>query len=398
MRFLQTSDWHLGKSFHEMSLQKDQEFFLDQIYMELKKGKDDGNPYKGLLVPGDIYDRPIPPSEAVTLLSSFLAKLHNEFPELEIFMLSGNHDSADRLSFLKDILSKMKIHIATDVKDFTEPVILEDGNDSCAVYQLPFLYSGSFFDENGNSIKKQDDLYKFSTEKIVNCHKENYSDSSSILCVHLMTVKSFVSDSERSFVGTAEEVNASYFDSFDHIAAGHLHSFQKAGELKKVVYSGSPLAYSFDDKGVRVMLSIEVKKNKKTKITPLEIKPLHPVCRLKGPFEKFYGPNKDKGLVESHAEDYVEIFLTDSVVPEGAVSLLRSSFKNLLSLRQESKEDSVLNPEMSKRSEAVKSNNPEKIFEGFFREVYGNSDSEEYSIEKKLFLQTAKENDWEASE
>ena len=251
MKFLQTSDWHLGKTFHEVNLYEDQQFFLDQIFDELKKEKENGSAYDGFLVPGDIYDRPIPPSDAVTMLSSFLGKIHKEFPELEIFLLSGNHDSAERLSFLKGILSELKIHIKTDVISFMEPVLLEKGNEKCAVYQLPFLYSGAFFDESGNSIKKQDDLYKFACEKIFQAHSQNCPDSSSVICAHLMTVKSIVSDSERSCVGTAEEVNASYFECFDYSAVGHLHSYQTAGKKKNVVYSGAPLAYSFDDKDER---------------------------------------------------------------------------------------------------------------------------------------------------
>lgn len=396
MKFLQTSDWHLGKTFHEVNLNEDQQYFLNQIFKELEKEEKKGVPYDGLLVPGDIYDRPIPPSEAVTMLSSFLGKIHKAFPKLEIFLLSGNHDSAERLSFLKGILSELKIHIKTDVISFNEPVVLEKGGEKCAVYQLPFLYSGAFFDDEGNSIKKQDDLYKYACEKIFQAHTENYSDATSVICAHLMTVKSLVSDSERSFVGTAEEVNASYFECFDYSAVGHLHSYQTAGKKKNVVYSGAPLAYSFDDKPERFMLRVEVQKDKIPVVESIPIFPLHNVVRLKGSFKTFYGAAEDKELIKKHENDFIEILINDSVVPEGAVSLLRTNFKNLLSFRKETKEESVINSEIKKRTEAVESNNPDVIFEGFIAELYGNEKPENYESEKKAFLVLAKENDWEA--
>jgi len=395
MKFLQTSDWHLGKTFHEIDLLEDQEFFLKQIISELKKEEENKSPYDGLLIPGDIYDRPVPPAEAVKLLSSFLGQVHEEFPYLEIFILAGNHDSADRLSFLKGILSEMKIHIKTDTESFDKPVLIEKDGEKCAVYQLPFLYSGAIFDEEGNAIKKQDDLYKFACEKIYENHIKIYADSSSVICAHLMTVKSVVSDSERSFIGTAEEVNASYFECFDYAAVGHLHSYQAGGKKKNVVYSGSPLAYSFDDNTERFMLKVEVNKDSGFEITPILLEPLHKVVRLKGYFNQFYGPDSDQKLIKLHENDFVEILITDSVVPEGAVSLLRTNFKNLLSFRKECGEELSLNSEITKRAEVMKSNNPDLIFERFIYEVYGTENKDGIESEKEEFLAAAKENNWE---
>lgn len=394
MKFLQTSDWHLGKTFHELNLEEDQKFFLDQVYSELKNESETGDAYDGLLIPGDIYDRPVPPADAVRMLSKFLGRLHEDFPGLQIFILSGNHDSADRLSFLKDILTEINIHITTDVKDFTNPVILEQNGDKCAVYQLPFLYAGSFFDEENNAIKRQNDLYEYACKKISEVHHKNFNDFSSVLCCHLMTVKSLVSDSERSFVGTAEEVDASLFDSFDYTAVGHLHSYQAAGELKKVVYSGAPLSYSFDDKEDRFMLKVNIHKGKEPEVTKVPIQPLHKVVRLKGPFESFYGINADNTLIKKHENDFVEILVDDAVVPEGAVSLLRTNFKNLLSFRKETKEDTVMKADLSKRTEAVSSNNPDTIFESFFTEIFGTKEDMNYEKIKKVFLNAAKENNW----
>jgi DNA repair protein SbcD/Mre11 len=124
MRFLQTGDWHLGKVFYETSLVEDQRYFLDQIVTELEQAEADTVPYDAVAVPGDIYDRAVPPPEAVTLFSNFLNRVHTKFPRLHLFFLSGNHDSSDRLSFTAELLNRQNIHICTDTRHFTEPVII----------------------------------------------------------------------------------------------------------------------------------------------------------------------------------------------------------------------------------------------------------------------------------
>ncbi len=143
MRILHTSDWHLGKIFHEYSLIEDQRHVLKQIIQTIKSAEEEKNPFAALVVSGDIYDRAVPPAEATTLLNDFLVQATNLFPSLHIFMISGNHDSASRLSFAASFLEKHNIHLATDTKNFTESVIVEQNGEKAAFYQLPFLQSGS---------------------------------------------------------------------------------------------------------------------------------------------------------------------------------------------------------------------------------------------------------------
>lgn len=381
MKFLQTSDWHLGKTLHEMSLMEDQKVFLEQVLEELRV-----NDYDGLLIPGDIYDRPIPPADAVKTLSIFLSKVHNEFPDLEVFLLAGNHDSAERLSFLKEILSEMKIHISTDTENYATPVILEKKGERCCIYQLPFLYSGALKDENGNVLRKQNELYEKACNDILKNHKEKYSDCFSVFCGHLMTVKSKVSDSERSFVGTAEEVDASVFEGFDYTALGHLHSVQKAGNENNIYYAGSPLSYSFDDTKEKFFLSVTLRKeNEKTdvQIEKIPVKPMRNVVSVTGKFEDFY---ENKDLIEKYKDFYLEICVEDSVVPEGAVSLLRTKYPYLLSFRRLNQDENFLVQDFSERKKAVESNDPMMIFEQFMTETYGSEVHDLLEEEKKLFI------------
>ena len=130
MKILHTSDWHLGKIFHEFSFIDDQKEMLNQLLQELKNAEENNNPYDALFVAGDIYDRQIPPVEAVNLFSSFLFQVRNQFPKLELFFIAGNHDSAARLAFAKEILKNEKIHICSDTKTFCKPVILSNEKES----------------------------------------------------------------------------------------------------------------------------------------------------------------------------------------------------------------------------------------------------------------------------
>lgn len=117
MKFLQTGDWHLGKVFFEEPLIEGQKYFIRQLVDELRAQKEADAPYDALVIPGDIYDRALPPAEAVTTFGSFLSLLHTDFPELKVLLLSGNHDSPERLAFAKEILTSANIHICTDCRN-----------------------------------------------------------------------------------------------------------------------------------------------------------------------------------------------------------------------------------------------------------------------------------------
>ena len=386
MRFLQTGDWHLGKVMHEKSLLEDQEYFLNQIFDRLGKVK-----YNALLVPGDVYDRPVPSGEAVSLLSKFIGKVHQKFPDLEIFILSGNHDSAERLSFLKDVLNEMHIHICTDTQNITDPVVLKEGNEKACIYQLPFLYDGSFRDDEENSIRGQEALYSFAAEKILLNHKKEFSDYYSVLCAHLFTIQSQVSDSERSFIGTADQVSAALFEEFSYTAVGHLHSFQPCGKRGNIYYSGSPLAYSFDDDPEKFFLDVEITgspEKPEVKLEKIPVKPLHKVVRLKGKFSDFFGKKIE------NEDDFVEILLEDEVLPDGAATLLRETFPNLLSVRKDYQVSEDMTDQIQERKSAMDSRDPEKIFTQFFSEIYNGLENNMLDEEKNEFMKSASETGW----
>lgn len=409
MRFLHTSDWHLGKIFHEISFLEDQAYFLNQIIDELKNAQNKDDSYDALFVSGDIYDRAVPSAEAVVLFSNFISKVHNLFPSLEMFFIAGNHDSASRLSFAKEILKNQKIHICTNTEDFISPVIIKNKTESVAIYSLPFLTPYSIkssikkedssnleFDFEDNALKTQQDLYKEACFQIIENHKKNHSESIPILLAHLFTLNSIVSDSERSFVGTAEQVDASLFDEFYYTALGHLHGFQVCGKNKSVYYSGSPLQYSFGDKEETFILSVKTSIKEKAFIEKIPIKPLHKLVRLEGSFSDFCGNNIKKELIEENKNNYVEIICTDSVMPVSPMPLLRSKFPLIMSFVQKSTDFNKANQTIKERKEAIDSNNPEKIFDNFIFELYAdNKDIELTKKEKELFIEESKNYEWE---
>lgn len=425
MKFLQTGDWHLGKIFHETPLIHDQQSFLSQITTELTNARNGGDPYDALVVPGDIYDRAVPPSEAVTLLSSFLTETHNLFPDLHVFMLAGNHDSADRLSFASQILAGDNIHICTDAAHLTEAVVVGKGNEAAAVYQIPFLHPGEIrtketepaeadssagtdgqqdlFAGQAQSpgehiLRTQQELVSEAAARILEYHRSAYEGLPSVVCAHLFTNGGHVSDSERGSVGTAEQVDADIFSQFTYTALGHLHGMQRAGKKSNIWYSGAPLAYSFDDSPETFMLSVRIEKDA-VEVNKIPFVPIRAVVRLTGPFEKFYGNGADEQLISQHAENYVEIVCTDSSVPENPMALLRQNFHAVLSFRKQDQEAGGSGAATEDRRRVMESDSadkPEKLFDMFIHDVYGGAvpSDDDFADERKLFLKLAENYSW----
>ena len=314
MKFLQTGDLHLGKLFYERSLIPDQKDMLAQIVREIKSAVSSGSPYQALLICGDVYDRSVPPAEAVELFSSFLAELRNASPDLHILIISGNHDSANRLSYAAEILDYQNIHIRTSLEKIQTPIIIED----TAFYMLPFCRSGS------DDQPVEEKLIREIAASVPDDGRQN------VLLAHLFANGAEKSDSERGVWGTAEQVSKTVFADFAYTALGHLHKCQNV--TGNVWYSGSPLAYSFDEStNAKCLLQVELEPGKEPAVTKIPIVPLHKVVRLSGAFADFYEDDK----YSEYKDDFVEISCTDTTIVENPVLLLRPRFANLLSFRQE---------------------------------------------------------------
>lgn len=419
MRILHTSDWHLGKIFHEYPLLEDQRHVLNQIIQTLKSAEEEKNPFAALVVSGDIYDRAVPTAEATTLLNDFLVQAANLFPNLHIFMISGNHDSASRLSFAASFLEKHNIHLATGTKNFTKPVIVEQNGEKAAFYQLPFLQSGSIqkkiaknSEENSDSDKiekteensdfepcrSQQSLFEEACVQIIENHKKNFEDLPAILNAHLFTLGGMKNASERSNIGTAEQVDANIFKDFAYGAFGHIHKFQVCDKNHRCYYPGSLLAYNFDDDAESGMLDVEIKsKDEIPSVKRIFFRPLHKIATLEGKFSDFINPQKNAETVKNNKDNFLQIILTDETLPTEPFARLKSIFPNLLVLSSKERAASKTNISLEQKEKAMKSNNPEEIFSQFLADLYGETEKPEESEskelleqEKKLFLEESK--------
>ena len=350
MKLLHTADLHLGKTLHETPLLGVQEKMLNDIHDILTR--DD---YAALIIAGDVYDRAIPSAEAVSLFSRFLALIREDCPDTAVFIIPGNHDSAQRLAFAREILQNQRIYIAQDTNRLADPVILTKGAEKLAVYLLPFLNFGAFSEETKEAYHTAGD----SQAEMAAVRP----DIPALLAAHLLTVGGQSSSSERTFIGTAEYVNPDLFSFFDYVALGHLHRCQRITD--RMYYSGSPLPYSFDEsEDAKCVLSIDIDCTPKQntaidkEIThsggelfdaanqqsdmnnakaPLNIERIpiiseRPLKRLEGNFEEFFTGNR----YDEWSGCYLEITLNDAEVIAHPMQLLRQKFPFLLSIRQKS--------------------------------------------------------------
>ncbi|HHU36346.1 MAG TPA: exonuclease subunit SbcD [Treponema sp.] len=401
MKILHTGDLHLGKILHETSLLEDQKMMLDRLIEELFR-----EPYVALILAGDIYDRTIPPAEAVELFSIFLVQVRTNFPDLVVFIISGNHDSARRLSFVNKILGQQHIHIIGDPEESFTPIITVKDGKRLAFFLLPFLLPGSLEPLNtSEDIKKppattippeldfsieekdekllrsQADLAKEASERFDSIlSQEEYQDIPTILVTHLFMTGGEESSSERVFIGTAERVATNLFSKFTYVALGHLHKRQRVHD--RIWYAGAPLAYAFDEAGaeksfLRVTIDTE-KTGFPITVEPVPVHPLRPVVRLSGSFDDFYTSSQ----FEEHAGSYLEITLNDKTLVANPMNLLRPKFPFLLSIRQGIPLDSE-SEATAINTAPEKGSNPIEDFCSFQQHLYGSIDEQK----KELFVQ-----------
>jgi exonuclease SbcD len=413
-RFLHTADLHLGKVFHEHSLLEDQKFMLDQLTETLTDTS-----YRALIIAGDVYDRSIPSPGAVSLFGGFLGALKARRSDLEVLILPGNHDSADRLGFGRELFAELGIHFVTDPVDADKPVIVRDSNTACVFFLLPFLHPGSLCAKNedlptagspdgdsdlsggpesGGPLRSQARLAEEAAARLEKARLAALEAGAThtVLAAHLFTAGGVESNSERIFLGTAERVDAGLFSGFDYVALGHLHRHQKAG--KNCRYSGSPLAYSFDEteNSEKCFLSVELHNGESNSgdsnkiksnngksdngisdnsncvtVTPIPVRPTRGVRRLRGSFNRFF--REDDAELKEAQNDYLEIVLADSNLVENPLPLLRQRFPWVLSVRQEEALASLREnfPALSRGPHPERRSSVED-FEDFLADIYGD--------------------------
>lgn len=318
MKLIHLSDLHLGKRVHEFSMHDEQQAILEQILTIIDSEKPDG-----VLIAGDIYDKSVPPAEAVMLFDDFLVNLSKR--NLQVFIISGNHDSPERIAFGARIMSEGGVHLSPVYDGNITPFTMSDRYGNVNIYMLPFIKPSHvrryFADE---AIVSYTDAVRVAVKHMnVNAGERN------ILLTHQFVTGATRSDSEEISVGGSDNVSASVFEDFDYVALGHIHSPQICG-APHIRYCGTPLKYSFSEMhDVKSLTVIELgDEDPIVRIVPLT--PIHDMSEIRGAFAEltdpqYYAQNPKK-------DHYLRIVLTDENDIPDAVARLRMIYKNLMNL------------------------------------------------------------------
>ncbi|HWU61714.1 MAG TPA: exonuclease SbcCD subunit D [Ensifer sp.] len=321
MRILHTADLHLGRQFNGISLDEDQAHILGQIVEALQVHDADA-----LIIAGDIYDRAAPPATAYRQFHAFLSRVAKE-TRAAVVIIAGNHDSADRISAMEVMQDMKRALIRGAVSADEKPLVLEDAHGSVAFSALPFSYEYAarecFADE---AMVTPEDVLKAQ----VAAARRNVPDGARwIIVAHAFVAGGAVSDSERPLVrvGGVETVSPDIFTGAHYVALGHLHRPQAVG-VSHIRYSGSPLAFGFDEAGsAKSMSLVDIDGEGKVAITELPFRPLRGVRSLRGRHAEL--------LLADPSDDFIKVVLTDDVPVIDGMKRLRVNFPNACELRYE---------------------------------------------------------------
>ncbi len=318
MKFVHLSDLHLGKRVNEFSMIEDQAYILTKILGIIREERPDG-----VLIAGDIYDKSVPSVEAVSLFDDFLKQLSRQ--QTQVFIISGNHDSPERLGFASELIALSGIHIAPAYNGMVCPVSLEDSYGTVNVYMLPFIkpvhVRSAFPEEKAES-------YTEAVSAAI-AHMDIREGERNILIAHQFVTGAARCESEDISVGGLDNVDASVFDAFDYVALGHIHGPQQIGR-ESVRYCGTPLKYSFSEAKQRKSVTVaELKEKGNLGIRTVSLTPLRDLRELKGTYEELANRKNYEG---TSLEDYLHITLTDEEDIVDAVGKLRVIYPNLMKL------------------------------------------------------------------
>lgn len=319
MKFLHLSDLHIGKRVNEYSMLEDQEYILNQIINIIDEQKP-----AGVIIAGDVYDKSVPSAEAVALFDDFLVNLSKR--NLHVFVISGNHDSPERIAFGGRLMETSKIYMSPVYNGEVSPVTLEDEFGKINVWMLPFVKPVHVhkFNEDAD-ISSYTDAMRVAIDNLdVNSSERN------IMVTHQFVTGADRTESEEISVGGTDKVDISVFDVFDYTALGHIHRPQNC-KSEKVRYSGTPLKYSFseskDNKSVTI---VEIKEKGTLLVNTIPLAPMRDMVEIKGKYDEIMLRDFYKNT--SYQEDYVHITLTDEDDIPDAIGKLRTVYHNLMKL------------------------------------------------------------------
>ena len=360
MRFLHLSDLHLGRRLQDVSLLEDQQYILQQILDLVGDRMPDA-----VLIAGDVYDKAVPSAEAVRLLDWFLTELAKR--DIPVLMVSGNHDSAERLSFGAQLLSNSKVFVSSVFEGPEAPLTLYDEVGEVLVYMLPFIkpvHVRRVFPE----AEAAD--YTEAVRAVIDAWNPDPAKRN-VLIAHQFVSGGLRSESEAISIGGLDDVSGEILDVFDYVALGHLHRAQSVGR-ETIRYCGTPLAYSFSEGDrVKTVTWVEMEEKGTVRIEQTELVPLRAVETVKGSFEQ---------ILRGESEKYLRIILTDDQDIPNALTRLRYRYPNLLRLEYDNMRTRMLDQMETIAEETV---SPIRLLEDFYEFRNGRAMDEE---QRKLSL------------
>lgn len=375
MRFLHISDLHIGKVVNDFSMLEDQKFILDQI-----AGMAQANQVDAVVIAGDIYDRAIPSGEAVILFDRFLTEL--SACGIQILLISGNHDSPERLSFGKQLFSRQGVHIAgvweknLATAEFREPVPGSVRKEIITQFVLlPFVKPAQAGAAScGEAVEKILAEY-WEQEK-----KDGKKTKNRVLVTHFFVTDSGrepeLSDSETTIhVGGLDNVECSVFEGFDYVALGHIHKSQQIGE-RPVWYAGSPLKYSFGETNQeKCALLVSMGEKGLGEVRRLPLRPIREMRKISGSLKELLA----KGQEDMRKQDYIQANLTDKGELIDPIGTLRSVYPNVMQIVRRAEDQEMENAdfEASGSRRLAEKRDVLALFTDFYREVRGEELTEE---------------------
>lgn len=375
MKIMHLSDLHIGKKVNEYSMLQDQIYILKEILRII-----DNEKVETVIIAGDVYDRSLPPNEALELFDEFLYQLSSR--NVNVFVISGNHDSPERISYGGRMMTENKIFLSPVYDGNVKPITLNDDYGEVNFYLLPFVRPADirryFPDEN---IENYTDAVKVAIDNM----NVDFSERN-ILVTHQFVTGAELSESEDIIVGGTDNVSGEVFDGFDYVALGHIHREQTVGK-DNIRYCGTPLKYSFSEaKNIKSVTILDFNDKGNIEYSKIPLTPLRDMREIRG---TYYELTLKSNYESTNTEDYLHITLTDEEDIPDAIGKLRSIYPNIMKLDYDN-----LRTRGSGTVDAIENIESKSPFE-LFADLFKQQNNQDMSKEQEEIMRNLIDKIWE---
>lgn len=375
MKIMHLSDLHIGKKVNEYSMLQDQIYILKEILRII-----DNEKVETVIIAGDVYDRSLPPNEALELFDEFLYQLSSR--NVNVFVISGNHDSPERISYCGRMMTENKIFLSPVYDGNVKPITLNDDYGEVNFYLLPFVRPADirryFPDEN---IENYTDAVKVAIDNM----NVDFSERN-ILVTHQFVTGAELSESEDIIVGGTDNVSGEVFDGFDYVALGHIHREQTVGK-DNIRYCGTPLKYSFSEaKNIKSVTILDFNDKGNIEYSKIPLTPLRDMREIRG---TYYELTLKSNYESTNTENYLHITLTDEEDIPDAIGKLRSIYPNIMKLDYDN-----LRTRGSGTVDAIENIESKSPFE-LFSDLFKQQNNQDMSEEQEEIMRNLIDKIWE---